>query len=163
MGMDIHLNVVKDGKYIMMDMFDGRNREWFNNLMGDGSEEVYDYLPRKYGISNQAPINIATEHLEKAGYFGMNTINVKNYKEWFIKYRPDKHAGWVTTYEKWNYETRNIAPPDDLPQYLNKDDIIEDMHFIEYVDEYDCSAWLYLELVENNIDDDADIIYWFDN
>jgi hypothetical protein len=48
-------------------------------------------------------------------------------------------------------------------EYLDGEDIIEDVRFIEVTDKYDCSAWLYSYLVDNDISDDATIQYCFDH
>ena len=40
--------------------------------------------------------------------------------------------------------------------------IIEDMVWVEFNDKYDNSTWLYNYLDENNIPDDAWIVYCFD-
>lgn len=161
MGMDIHMALVKDKKYIAENIFDGRNSTWFNNMMGDGEDDVYDSLPSHYGYSEQTPEEYKNDYTME-WCFGFNYINVKDFKDWYLNHRPDEDAGWVTTYEKWTYETKGIKP-NYLKCSLTKDDIIEDMHFITVVNKYDCSAWLYAYLVAHDIPDDADITYCFDH
>lgn len=160
MGVDIHMYIVEDGKILHEDIYDGRNSEWFNNLQGDGYDTEYEHLSREYQISEQAPEDLK-EKANKDYYFGHRTIKVYDFLNWFETYRPDRHAGWATTYDKWAIENKGYIP-DYLPHYLNKDDVLEDMCFVEYVDPYDSSSWLYDFLRENNVPFSADITFWFD-
>ena len=164
MGVDIHMYIVKNKNIIKENVFDGRNSEWFNNIQGDGNSDEYDHFPiYKYGVSEQAPDELIKEANEDY-YYGHRTVKVSDFKQWFNKYRPDKQASWVTTYDKWRIENKGFTPDDfDYKFQLNKDDVIEDWHFVEWIDRYDCSAWLYNFLLEEKIDDDADITYWFDH
>jgi len=161
MGMDIHCYIVKNKEYIAEDIFDGRNTEWFNNMMGDGNNEVYDSLPIKWGVSKETP-DAFSEEFNIDWCFGFRYLNVKEFKDWFIEKRPDEDAGWVTQYEAWAYEHKGIEP-EYLRKELTKNDVIEDMKFIVITNQYDCSAWLYSYLVDNNIPDDATIQYCFDH
>lgn len=162
MGMDIHMHLVQNGQYIKKNIFDRRDREWFSNLSGEGDDFEYNELSFYYGISPQSPKEINPEELIKKGYFNLFYINVKDFKEWFEKYRPDIDAGWVTTYDKWRIENKNYVP-EYINHYLDKEDNINNMHFITITNPYDSSAWLYQYLIENEIPDEADITYWFDN
>lgn len=161
MGMDISMYIVKDGKYVEKNIFDGRNREWFQNLQNEGWDDCYNNLDIIFGISPQAPTELNIEKMQRNGYFGFYHIKVKRFKEWFRKYRPDRDAGWVSTYDKWRIENKGYVP-NDVAHFLSADDNIEDMHFVEIINPYDCSAWLYRYLIEHDIDDNADITYWFD-
>lgn len=161
MGMDIHMHLVKDGEYVKKNIYDGRNREWFANLQDEGWDDCYDNLDIIFGLSPKAPKTIDVAKLREDGYFGFYHIPVKRFKEWFETYRPDKDAGWVSTYDKWRIENKGYVP-DDLMHYIPEDARIEDLHFVEVVNPYDCSAWLYQYLIENEIDNNADITYWFD-
>ena len=154
------MHIVKNKEYIKKNIFDGRNSEWFANLQGNGWDNIYDTFPSNYGIGKQAPEDIDVEKLEHNGYFGFYSISVKDFIEWFVQFRPDVDAGWVHTYDKWLYETKEVIP--EVNHYLDSDERIEDMFFITIENKYDCSAWLFNYLNENNIDEDADIIYWFD-
>lgn len=89
-------------------------------------------------------------------------MKVSLFKAWFLAYRPDKDAAWVNTYDKWRIENKNYVP-EDPKHYLDKDDDIRDMHFIEFEDEYNCSRWLYNYLEDNDIPLTADIVYCFDS
>lgn len=162
MGVDIHMYIVKNNEYLAKNIYNGRNSEWFGNLQGEGWNDEYDELPIKYGYSNQTPKDYKEQYNKNNYYYGFCYINVKDFKDWFIKYRPDKDAGWVTTYEKWKIAEKGWVP-DDIKHSLDKNDNINDMHFIEIVDDYDCSKWLYNYCNDHSIPDDADIIYCFDN
>lgn len=161
MGMDIHMNITREGEFVARDIFDGRNREWFNNLQGDGWDDVYDELPRMYGFSDEAPAELSQRYKKEDGYFGFYHVNVADFKVWFEKYRPDKDAGWVSTYDKWRIENKGYIP-EDMMHYIPEDARIEDLHFVEVVNKYDCSNWLYNYLIDHNIPGDAEIEYCFD-
>lgn len=155
------MHIVKDNAYIKENIFDGRNTEWFRNMMKQGGSDEYDYLPLGYEISPQSPDSINQEELEKKKYYGFHYIRVGAFLNWFNQYRPDMDAGWVTTYDKWRVENKGYIP--ELMYSLPEDARIEDMHFITVTNPYDCSAWLYQYLKENEIDANADITYWFDH
>lgn len=160
--MDIHMHIVNNGEIIRDDIFDGRNSEWFNNLQNRGYDFEYKDLPTEWGISPQAPPEFM-DYQEKDYYFGFFYVSVKKYKEWFIKYRPDKDAGYVSTYDKWRMENKNYVPYDTPSDLSTIEEYMRgDMHFVEYEKEYDSSRWLYEYLIDNNIPEDADITYWFD-
>lgn len=161
MGMDCYMSIVKDGKFIAKDIFDGRNTEWFNNLQDAGWSYEYHNLPIVFGHSSKAPQEWKDSYTAEKGYFGFYHFLVKYFKEWFEKYRPDRDAGWVSTYDKWRIENKGYIP-DDVPHYLPEDARMEDMHFVEFANPYDCSVWLYNYLIENKIDDNADVTYCFD-
>lgn len=163
MGTDIHMNIIRNGKYIKENIFDGRNYEWFDNLEGRGWEEEYDHLFTDYDIPDEVPDEIK-DHYNSNDYYGFHYITVLEFKKWFETYRPDIKAGWVSTYDKWKWEHKHIAPKDPK-RYLDEDDDLRDLHFIEYFDEYECSKWLYNYLVDNKkeIEDTDIIIYYFDN
>lgn len=153
--------IVKNKEYIAKDIFEGRNSTWFNNMMDRGNDEEYNYLPLRYGISDETPEDWAKHYEDRQSYFGHHYINVGEFKDWFLKYRPDRDAGWVTRYEAWVYENKGIIP-EYLQKKLSHDDIIEDMEFITVINEYDCSNWLYTYLIDNDIPNDAIIQYVFD-
>lgn len=163
MGMDICMHIVKNGRFIKEDIFNGRNSDWFMKLQGKSIRDEYAKMPIKIGVSKQTPNyneNFIADKKEE-GCFDFFYISVKDFETWFEKYRPDIDAGWVSTYDKWRMERKGYCP-DELPHWLDAEDNIADMHFVEYNDPYDCSGWLYSYLVDNNIDEDADITYWFD-
>ena len=162
MGVDIHMYIVKDKEIVADDIFDGRNTEWFNNLMQRGNNDEYDYLPVKWCISPMAPDDLKEKYKKEDGYYGFHCMKVEDFMKWFNKYRPDKDAGWVTTYEKWAYENKGeyLEPSHYYP--TNEEINPRDIHFIEVINYHDCSRWLYKYIKENSIPMDADITYWFD-
>lgn len=162
MGVDIHMDILHNGEVIKKDIFDGRNSEWFNNLQPDrGWDDEYGLLNICYGYPDETPEDYIKRYEDKRTYFGRHYIKVQDFVEWFWTYRPDKKAGWVTTYDKWRIENKGYIP-EDLPTCLYKDDIIEDMHFITYENRWDCSKWLVEYLMGNEIPVDAYIVYCFD-
>lgn len=160
MGVDIHMNVVLGKKIVAKSIFDGRNSEWFDNLQLNNYDNEYDYLNIRFGFSPQIPDDMKKEGSDQF-YYGHHYFNVGEFLSWFQKYRPDRDAGWVTTYDKWRIENKGYVP-EDVQHFLYKEDNREDMHFVEFINPYDCSGWLYKYLINNNIDREADVTYWFD-
>lgn len=159
--MDIHLNIVKNKNYIASDIFPGRNTEWFNNMMQKGNNNLYDFLSIHEGNSPQAPDSWGNYYgSDDHSYFGNNYIHVKDFKDWFEKYKPHLDAGWVTRYEKWEYETREVIPK--VLHFLPDDKNINDMIFTEIENKWDCAKWFYDYMAEHEIPLDADIQYCFD-
>ena len=165
MGMDIHMSIVKDGKVIAKDIFDGRNSTWFNNMMDSGNDIEYNYIPTTNGISPQAPKEIEEEYSENY-MFGRFYISVEEFKDWFDTYKPALDAGWISVYDKWVWDNKGIKPRtivnDEVMRNIPEDELACNWCFVEYEKEYDCSAWLYEYLMENRIPNDADITYCFD-
>ena len=165
MGIDIHMFIVKDKKVLVdvaEEVFDNfRNYEWFDNISDEGDSRAYNSFPAKYGISPQAPDDKDFDKSNTFGYYGFKYINVLSFKLWFLTYRPDKDAGWVTTYEKWQYENFRIIP-EDIFHCRPKDADPNDIHFIEFINHGEPSAELFEYLKNNDIDSSADIVYWFD-
>lgn len=165
MGVDIHMYVVKDKKVvadIATDIFDNfRNYEWFDNISRNEEPGAYEYFTSEYGISKQAPDEIVKESTD-FGCYDRFSITVKDFINWFRRYRPDKDAGWVTTYEKWQYENYSKIPYE-ICHYLPENANINDMHFIEMVNVHEPARELYEYLMKDSIPMDADIVYWFDH
>jgi hypothetical protein len=90
---------------------------------------------------------------------------VGDFIDWFYKYKPHITAGWVTTYEAWNYKTKNIAPKDSYiykPENDNGDYI-----FLEYEDTWDdCSKYIVENIEklfkERKVSRSDIIVYYFD-
>lgn len=162
MGKDIHMFIVYKGNIIKSNIYTGRNSSWFRNLCGYADLNEYNYLPIVFGWGELAPQELSKRYTKERGYFDHCHIKVKFFKEWFEKCRPDIQAGWATTYEVWAIKNKGYNPGY-LPTALTEDMIIEDMQFIEYSNTEDNSSWLYDFLIENKINDNADIIYCFDN
>lgn len=160
MGVDIHMMILKRNGTVVREIFDGRNSEWFDNLQNRGWSEEYDELPIKYGLPENAdPVD--NGRAEKGSdYYGFHWITVGDFREWFETYRPNVDAGWVTTYEKFKYEVKHIVP--EVRYALSPEDILADMHFIQIVNRYDCSQWLYTYTLENRLNDEDIIYYYFD-
>ena len=167
MGVDIHMSIIdKEGNYLEKDVFDGgRNSEWFANLQKDGWDDEYDHLPIHFGIPEKVPEKIQKDFDKPLGegYYGFYYITVKGFKNWYENYKPDLKAGWASTYDKWRIEKKHYMPERGLPQYLHEEYNKEDIHFVEYIDYYDCSRWLYQHLRKNKFSDDAYIVYYFDH
>jgi hypothetical protein len=164
MGVDIHMYICRKGK-LSEQIFQGmRNSEWFDNLCQNGDDE-YDYLPVKFGIAPFADKLVQSakdkdEELNYCPYYGFHFIKVKDFKEWFEEYRPDRKAGWVSTYDKWRIERKSYIP--DCPTIWKNPDAGDDQYFVEFEDPYDMSKHLYDYLKKHRISNKAYITYFFD-
>ena len=160
MGMDITLRLLdKNGKFLTEDIYDGRNREWFNNMSGKYiTDEAYSHLPLGYGTLDFFP-NEWLEMEQDRDYFDFRYISVKEYRNWYMKYNPSYQAGWVNRYTEFLMKYKGYTPEYgiDLYQELDKEDVIEDMVWVEFNAEYDNSTWLYNYLDENNIPNRIDV------
>ena len=167
MGTDIHAYVInrKTGEYTQI-LGGFRNSNFFNTLQGNcDSNVIYAELP--YGANRYSfgdlPKAIQDKYREVGGY-GLNIMEVSDYIRWFDNTKPHLDAGWCTKREEWEYKTRDIIP--ELSYCLSRDDVIEDMSFIEVVDSN--SPWLTLsceieDVVDNAKHDHAYVFcYFFD-
>lgn len=164
MGVDIHLHIIDtNGNMIAENIFEGQNSEWFRQLQNKDYKIDFPCCP---GIPEIIPEEIKKDY-ENMDYYGYNYIPINEYIEWFEENRPDKDAGWVTTYEKYLYENKKIIPNIDK-KCLYSEDIVADYHFVEVVDEYNNFYWLYRKIFElcpiYTISELRDfiIIYYFD-
>jgi hypothetical protein len=140
-GNIIHKDIHKD---IYENCDESKVDEFAKNLAGEGWNNVsYDYIPLLGGCPALNPDLQRPD--DGLNYFSPCYIKIKDYDKWFRDYAPHVDAGWVTTYEKWLYETKNIIPRD-LSHYLDKDANKDDIHFIEVVDENDPAYYLFLNL-----------------
>lgn len=161
MGVDIHMSIInKNGEYIEKNVDDDRDYEWFDNLQGNG-DNLYDTFPYEYGIPENSPKDITEDYNDNC-YYGFHHILVKDFLNWVEKYKPEVDAKWVSTYDKWLYETKGIYPHG-ASRYLDEDMNTADYHFIEVVDKGDHTKWLYDKIKNNeNICEDDYIVYYFD-
>ena len=157
-GADIHSYIVKDKKIIAKDLYEGRNSEWFNNLQ-QGEDIEYDHFQwyKQFGFSPQAPDELEKKCSKEKGYYGFFYISVKDFKDWFEKYKPYLKAGWASTWEAWAIKNKGY-----VPDYLSRYKDNEENVFVEYDDVYEPSRHIYNYFVNNKIDDDADLQVFFD-
>lgn len=160
MGMDIHMHIIEGEEFVDKDIYSGRNIGWFNNLRGQGNNEEYDHLHVVVGIPKVGPKEITDDYGNK-DYFDFSYCTVGDFLDWYYKYRPDLDAGWITTYEKWKMERKNITP-EFLLREMPSGIPAEDLHFIEVVDEFDCSKWLAEYLESHFYTRDMIIVFYFD-
>ena len=166
MSVDIHMKLVhKNGTMIHNNLFDGRNSEWFDNLQGHGWDEsgVYDALNLllQCGLPEQAT-DEDRRNINELGYYNPYHINLKDYLEWFVKYKPEVDAGWFSTYDCWRIDNKHWYPHDEgIKHYLDNDDNIHDWHFREVIDPYNCDAAVIRELPEETQNHPEDYILYF--
>lgn len=165
MGVDIYMFIVKNKTIIKNNIYTGRNSEWFDNISDRIHTNIYNDFPTIYGWSPATPEILKTRYSRKKGYYDFYHFKVKYFIEWFERFKPDTDAGWVTTYEKWLYETKGIIPNYLHHQLSDVSDEVwfceKDWQFIEVKNNYDCSRWLYDYLIDNKIDPNADVTYCF--
>lgn len=157
--------IVRKGKVIKEDICGIRNQSWFDSMTDRSEYNEYDYLPIVFGWPEDiVPQNLRDLYSRDRLYFDHYHIKVKYFKDWYVTYRPNIDAGWATSYEKWLIEKKGYVPGY-LPTALPEDADIRDMHFIEYERVTDKSNMLYEYLMEhaNEVEDNDDIIYCFDN
>lgn len=166
MGSDIHMYIVGKSGIIKSNIYTDRNYTWFDNLTDREIFSEYKNLPIIFGWSPFTPKTLKFRYSRERGYYDHYHFKVKHFIEWFEKYRPDKDAGWVITYDKWRYENKGIRPQNvykelseiaDQPWFCAKE-----WHFIEFENTEDSSKWLYDFIKANNIDENADVTYCFD-
>lgn len=167
MGVDIHMHIMtKDGQILKHDIFEGKDSEWFDNISRDGYcyDDDYDDFP--FCEPPIVPQTIKDEY-EKLDGYNLCCVSVTDFSDWFSEYKPHYKAGWVTTYDKWRMDKKHYIP-EELP--IRKPDDGDDWEFVEYINKYDNSYWLYRFLGENFYADlslgdkinDIYIIYFFD-
>ena len=161
MGVDIHMFICREGEILKDDIFCGRNSEWFSNLQQQSWGNEYDYLIIRYGFSSNAPVELTARFNDPGTFYGHHNIEVKEFKRWFVTYRPDLDAGWFSTYDHWRMKHKGWTP-DVVKHYLEEGENPLDYRFVEFENKYNCSRWLYDYLVDNNIPEDATIEYCFD-
>lgn len=166
MGTNIHMSIVtQDGNFRHRNIFNGRNSEWFDNLQNRGCSSIYDEFPNIGGLPDIIPEEIKNAYdapKEDYCYYGFYHIVVEDFCKWFDKVRPDIDAGWLSTYEKWLYDTKGIIPKN-IPHYLDSKCNPHDYHFVEITNPYDCSNWLN-QFIKDNVDvcPEDYIVYYFD-
>ena len=51
MGVDIHMHIMDSAGFLVkQDIFTDRNRDWFNNISGEGYDPCYNDFPSIAGI-----------------------------------------------------------------------------------------------------------------
>ena len=171
MGMAATLRVCKDGNFIdnlkegEWSIFDGRNREWFDNLMGNGNSSEYEWgrFPAHVGVEDDnIPQEWKDEYSKEMCYFGWHYITVKDFSNWFYKYSPHICGGWISKYDEFMLKYKSIEPE----EYYTCPDCISNFDgcvFATWENQYDCSKWLFEWLEDNKMPNDAVIVYRFDN
>lgn len=176
MGVDITMSIIKNKEYLGKDIFDGRDSEWFGNINDHYTDDRYADFPAQHGIpqfrdfptvagtpqkTDEVPEDMARDFCENKWYYGWHYMTVAEFKVWYDKRKPYLDAGWVTKREAWLYNICGIEPEE--PQYrLYKENIPEDMVFLQIENRYEGSSWLYNYLMDNHIPNDAYIVYCFD-
>lgn len=171
MGIDIHMRLIKKstGFVIFDNLYDGRNSEWFNNLIGRGYDEVYSKLWWNVGLPDCITEGIDYEvwrNPKDYGAYGFQWISVQEYIKWYEKYRPYVDAGYVTEWENWAYENGRYNPFNHGIAHYIADDVNADRFiFREFIDEY-CPDTVVYNKITSLVNEDLEdcIIYmWLDH
>lgn len=171
MGLDISLYCIrKDGTILAEDLFDGRNREWFDKMRGYYNDDEYGKLNISYGKPDFLPQSISDYFLDEDGRdwaFDWRYITVGDYIDWYEKYCPQLDAGWCTKRDAWLYEVKGIIPELYYSLSCWGDYASDDAVFITIENTYDCNTYVVNELYdllrESKIKRDDYIVYCFDN
>ena len=148
MGVDIHVAVKRDGKFIDLETDGYRNSDFFRGLYNN----LYD-LPKVYGERLDEYINQYKEF-----YYGHFSMDYEKFVEWYELNKPYLMAGWVHRYDIWLYENKNVEIIDYecYPERLTPD-----MVFYEWEDKYCPFIWLF-NLLKENCDENSEIYICFD-
>lgn len=136
MGRDIHMYILNENNEVIARPFYGgyRNYEFFGQLDGEGQEEYYNYLPTKPASIDELPEAIKEDYGDGDCCYSLQEMNLEDFIDWTRHYQPWLHAGWVHKKDAWLYKNKEIYP-EEYQDRLYNDDIIEDMEFIEFIDE----------------------------
>lgn len=164
MGLDMICYIRdKNGVNLTDNLVDFRDSTYFTEVMGQGIKVEYQVLSDKMCYDEKLFAKEQEEEKEtreegySTGNFGFKAISVKDFKDWFNKYKPYHKAGYVKRYTAWLYQKKGIAPyEDNVVHYATKEEIEdEDLVFLEYMED-DFATELYTkvnELCENYIKD----------
>lgn len=165
MGVDIHLSVVSNGKYIIESCFDGRNYRWFDKI--NNNEDEYAFLDWIYDMSNICLPRSVLDKIDSGYYYGFKYISISELLKWFDTYAPNITAGWVRKIDAWKHRTKHMPiNEDDVYPYLDDNAIIQDWEFIEFESSDDCMEYVITqirELIPDNLDtDNSYLVVCFD-
>lgn len=170
MGVDIHMKLIhKDGRMVNDNLYDGRNSEWFDSLVGNGFDITGAYDELQEYIGPGLPLNAAEEdknNLKIEGYYGAHQINAADYKSWYDRCKPHIYAGWVTVYQDWIYRTKGIpVEADAIKLNLTTEDNPANYMFKEFTNKYDCNTCVLKQIMSSKDIDIANldeyIIYFY--
>ena len=159
MGRDIHMNIVnQEGITLYSEIYDGRNYDWFNNLMGSGLDFEYDDFPVEYGVPPFITCGQIKNDSETEYCYSFRYIKIQDFIDWYNKHLPHLKAGYVSEYDNWKIKKKHY-----VPEYLQIFPDEEQKIFVEYEDHLDGSYWLkqFLETHED-ITNSHYIVYYFD-
>lgn len=148
MGIDITMHLIsKEGDIIVANIFEDRDYRWFENISENGEDIEYDYFPCKHGAPENLSLELIFEAYCTDYNYGFRYVNVKDFIEWYQEKRPNEDAGWVSTYEKYLYDNKGIAPKD-VCRCLDEIPIgvKDDFHFLVFEKEHEPSRTLYYKL-----------------
>ena len=168
MGTDIHIHLITNGKFLLEDMFDGRNSLWFDKI--NNEENEYQYLNWQYNVEDIAlPQSVLKEVAEGDYYcYGFKYVKISELLEWYDTYKPYIDAGWVRKIDAWRNRVKHIPLEDHtIYTYLDDDAIIEDWEFVEFPAPDDSMEYIVnqiKELIPLNLDiDNTYLVVYFDN
>ena len=166
MGTDIHIHLIANGKFLLEDMFDGRNSFWFDKIHNE--EDEYRYLNWQYNVENIALPQSVLKEVEEGDFYcyGFKYVKLSELLEWYDTYKPYIDAGWVRKIDAWKYRVKHIPIEDNIYPYLDDDAIIEDWEFVEVPALDDCMEYVVnqiKELIPLNLDiENSYLVVYFD-
>lgn len=163
MGIDIHVAIVKDGKFITPEIELGRNYDWFTRIREELDE--YDFMKWHYDVNaDYIPEEITHLIKEDCGCFGFKCVTVKDFLNWYATYQPNLTAGWVRKKIAWMWEKKGVPIYlDEIYDTLEPDANMADWEFVETENTADESSIIMGEIPLNVINDEnAYIVFYFD-
>ena len=166
MGINIHMHIIRDQKFIEKDILNGySNPKWFDELQLNSCNRDYEKFPVKSGIPKVVPEQIINDYSNGNNYYRFYYITIKDFLDWCDKVNPWLKAGWATTYQKWQYEDKGVTFNDDeLPIEKPTGGSPDDYYFITYFDQDDIVLKLYDKMARGMSRDfkkDDILLYYF--
>ena len=149
--MHMYLATTEKG-IISEELYKGHCSEWIDTFRGCGSRVEYDIL-KDYCKSHWGNFPECKFTKKENVYFGHHAITVKDYIDWYHKYKPYLDAGWVRKYDAWCYNHKGIIP--ELIYHHLPACPIEDVEWIEINDNNCPDTYIYKKICEflnNNYD-----------
>lgn len=172
MGVDLHMHIIdSEGNFLAKNLFEGeRDYEWFDALKGSHSVDSFKRLPFSEGIPEELKDKIFSSPEEGKSYYGFCYITISDFWHWFWRNRPDWNAYWTTKREAWLYQSKNIVPSLQWYDLEDSGNSIEDMVFLDVIDEEDNYKKLAIMIekdlrISKGIDDSLAkiyLVYYFD-
>ena len=164
--MHMYLATTEKG-IISEELYKGHCSEWIDTFRGCGSRVEYDIL-KDYCKSHWGDFPECKFTKKENVYFCHHAITVKDYIDWYQKYKPYLDAGWVRKYDAWCYNHKGIIP--ELIEHHWPSYPVEDVEWIEINDSNCLDTYIYKKICgflndnyKNQIPEDLYLIWCFND